>query len=136
MAGINGVGGPSSTGNTVASDETGFSGLKSEDFLKLLITQLQNQDPTNPLDSDQLLSQISELRGLQASIELQTALEGLTLSQQLNSSTNFIGKTVTGSVGDDVVSGEVTGVQVRDGNAFLRVDGQELELKNVRTVAP
>lgn len=136
MAGVNGVGSTSTTPKVVAPEDTGFNGLKSEDFLKLLITQLQNQDPSNPLDSNQLLSQISELRGLQASIELQTALKGLTLSQQLNSSTDFIGKTVTGSVGQELVTGEVTGVQVREGNAFLRVNGKEMELKNVQTVVP
>ena len=81
--------------NIVDSSKTGFNGLTSEDFVKILIAQLQNQDPTNPMDSDQLLSQISQMRGLQSSLELSASLKSLTLSQQLTSATSFLGKQVT-----------------------------------------
>jgi flagellar basal-body rod modification protein FlgD len=122
---------------TVDADKVGFSGLTSDDFLKLLISQLQNQDPTNPLDSDALLSQISEMRGLQASLELESALENLTLSQSLSSSTAFIGKTVVATHGDnnESITGVVDRVQIRDSQAYLTIDGTEVELKNVLSVA-
>jgi flagellar basal-body rod modification protein FlgD len=121
----------------VDASEVGFAGLTSETFLKLLIAQLQNQDPTDPLDSDQLLSQISEMRNLQASIELQSALDNLVLSQQLTGATAFIGKTITALVGDQQieVEGVVERVQMRDGKAFLSVDGTEVELGDVVSVA-
>lgn len=134
---VNSITPTGATPTIVDADEVGFAGLTSETFLKLLIAQLQNQDPTDPLDSDQLLSQISEMRNLQASIELQTALDNLTLSQQLAGSTAFIGKTVTALVGDEEieVSGVVDRVQMRDGKAFLSVDGTEVELSDVVSVA-
>ena len=135
---VNGVGGTGSTNDIplVDADKQGFAGLTSEDFIKLLITQLQNQDPSNPLDSDQLLSQISEMRSLQAGIELQDTLELLTTSQQLTSSTAFIGKQITG-VGTDQtsVSGTVNKVQLRDGVAYLTVGTKEVKLADVLTVA-
>lgn len=134
---VNSITPTGATPTIVDADEVGFAGLTSETFLKLLIAQLQNQDPTDPLDSDQLLSQISEMRNLQASIELQTALDNLTLSQQLAGSTAFIGKTVTALVGDEEieVSGVVDRVQMRDGKAFLSVDGTEIGLSDVVSVA-
>jgi flagellar basal-body rod modification protein FlgD len=134
MTTVNGVGNGSTTPKVVAAKDVGFAGLTSDDFLNLLIAQLQNQDPTNPMDSDQMLAQISEMRGLQASIELESALASLTLSQQLTSSTSFLGKTISGNIGQDVVQGVVDGVQVRDGKSFLRVNGRDVELKNVTAV--
>jgi flagellar basal-body rod modification protein FlgD len=135
---VNGVGSTGSNTDlpTVDADKQGFAGLTSEDFVKLLITQLQNQDPSNPLDSDQLLNQISQMRSLQAGIELQDTLELLTTSQQLTSSTAFIGKRITGLGTDDTsVSGTVSKVQLRDGTAYLTVGSKEVKLADVLTVA-
>lgn len=120
----------------VDPDKVGFAGLTTEDFMKLLISQLQNQDPTSPMDSDQMLSQISQMRDLQANTELQSALKSLTLSQQLNNSTGFLGKTVTGTSGENTITGVVSSVQVRKGVAYLRVNGNDLEMKNVTDVQP
>ncbi len=120
----------------VDKDKTGFSGLSSEDFMKLLIAQLQNQDPASPMDSDQLLNQISQMRALQANLELEKSLEGLTLGQQLSSATSLIGKSITAVVGDqDIeVSGVVQSVVVKDGSTMLRVDGQEIPMSDVTKV--
>lgn len=123
--------------NVVDKNKTGFSGLTSQDFLKLLITQLQNQDPANPMDSDQLLNQISQMRALQANLELESSLKGLTLGQQLSSATSFIGKTVTAVTGSDQteVSGLVESVVVKDGAALLRVNGQQIPMADITGVA-
>ncbi|MBI1345898.1 flagellar hook capping protein [bacterium] len=119
----------------VPADEIGFAGLKSEDFLKILIAQLQNQDPSNPMDSDQLLNQISDMRSLQASIELEKSLDSLTLSQQLNSAAGFLGKYAEGTQDEASISGLVSAVQVKDGSAYLMIGNQELALSNVSGVA-
>lgn len=122
----------------VARDRIGFAGLDSEDFLKLLIAQLQNQDPTDPLDSDQLLRQISEMRNLQAGLELQNTLKNLSLTQQLASSTGFLGREITALHGDqkEEIQGVVERIILRDGKALLSVNGKEVALTEVQTVAP
>lgn len=121
----------------VDKSQSGFNGLTSQDFLKLLITQLQNQDPSNPMDSDQLLNQISQMRALQANLELESSLKGLTLGQQLSSATSFIGKNVTAVTGSDQtqVSGMVESVIVKDGSALLRVNGTEIPMADITGVA-
>lgn len=128
----------------VDKDKSGFNGLSSEDFMKLLITQLQNQDPSSPMDSDQLLNQISQMRTLQANLELEKSLKELaagqqlsTLGQQLSSATSLIGKNVTAVVGDDKteVIGQVESVVVKDGSTLLRINSQEIPLTSVTKVA-
>ena len=137
MATTSGVGGTSSTDDIkfVDPDKIGFSGLTSEDFMKILVVQLQNQDPTNPMESDQLLAQVSDMRNLQASLDLEKSLKSLTLNQQLSNSAGLIGKTVSGTSGENTIQGVVEGVQVREGTAYLRIGQQELELANVEAVA-
>lgn len=124
----------------VDPDKIGFNGMTSQDFMKLLITQLQNQDPSNPMDSDQLLNQVSSMRQLQANLELENSLKGLTLSQQLGSATSFIGKTITASVTasdntKSTVSGVVDSVLVKDSKTYLKVDGQQIALTDVTDVS-
>jgi len=121
----------------VDRNKIGFAGMTSEDFMKLLITQLQNQDPSNPMDSDQLLNQVSQMRSLQANLELETAMKGLTLSQQLSSASNLIGKTITAVTGDSntEVTGEVESVVVKDNKTLLRVDGQEIPMDDITGVS-
>ncbi|DAB27792.1 MAG: flagellar hook capping protein [Sulfurimonas sp. RIFOXYD12_FULL_33_39] len=70
--------------------------LGKDDFMKLLLVELQNQDPTEPMDSEKILSQTSQLATLESSENTNKALESLTAalgnSQQF-STVSAIGKT-------------------------------------------
>jgi flagellar basal-body rod modification protein FlgD len=72
-------------------------GLSSDDFMKLFVAQLQNQDPLQPQDPGQMLDQLSQLTTVQQSYNTNTALNNL-LTAQNNSATmnsvSFIGKNV------------------------------------------
>ncbi len=61
--------------------------LGKDDFMKLLLTELQHQDPTSPMDSDKILSQTSQLAQLESQDKTNKALEALTAS--LSNNTNF-----------------------------------------------
>ena len=119
----------------VDAANTGFASLTSEGFLELLITQLQNQDPTEPIGNEELLNQISAMRELQSNIELSDSLKSLTSNQQLSTAAAFIGKTVSGSTGDALVSGTVDRAFLRDGTAFVAVGNSELPLDAITDVA-
>ncbi len=120
----------------VQRDETGFSALKSEDFLKLLIAQLQNQDPSEPTSNEDLLNQISAMRSLQSNLDLGDTLQSITANQQLSTAATFIGKTVTGLDANNAsVTGLVTRAFVRDSKTFVEVDNStELEISSVSSV--
>mgnify|MGYP000918992520 CR=1 FL=1 len=95
-----GVSGTSSTSGTavktVDKDKVGVAGLTSDSFLKLLITQLQNQDPTAPMSNEELLNQLSQMRSLQSNIELSDMLKTQASNQQVTAGAAFLGKVVTG----------------------------------------
>lgn len=98
-----------STTGTSSSTSTAKTGsadvLGKDDFLKLLLVELQHQDPTSPMDSEKILSQTSQLATLESSTKTNTALENLTtqLKQSVNSSsTSLIGK--MGSLGYNAIT--------------------------------
>ena len=79
--------------------------LAKDDFMKLLLVELQHQDPTEPMDSEKILTQTSQLAGLESSENTRVALEELTAS--LGSTNQFstisaIGKTA--DLGSDAIS--------------------------------
>lgn len=111
--------------------------LKSEDFIKMMITQLQNQDPLEPAKNEQLLTQMSQIGQLQASTDLQGALKSLVLQNNLSNAGSMIGKVVNGQdlLGESV-SGLVTSVRVEGGDVWLELDsGKKLPLSNVTSIA-
>jgi flagellar basal-body rod modification protein FlgD len=74
--------GNSSTGSTAGAGTTGGDALSSlsgnfSDFLSLLMTQLQNQDPTSPLDTNQFTSQLVQFAGVEQQINANTSLTQL-----------------------------------------------------------
>lgn len=100
-----------------------FASLKSEDFIKVLLSELSNQDPFEPQDSGALLEQLSNIRNIESQQALQDKLESLVLQNELSSASGLIGKTV---VGHDArgreVQGQVTSVRVEAGSAILELD--------------
>lgn len=91
-----------------------------DDFLKLMISELQNQDPLNPLANDELLAQISQIREVGATEQLTSTLNAVLLGQNISSATNLIGADVV-ALNDDGqrVSGNVRVVTISDGKPML-----------------
>ncbi len=67
---------PASTTDT-ASTSSGSSDLGESDFLQLLITQLENQDPTNPVDDTQFVSELAQFQSLESQNNTEQAVETL-----------------------------------------------------------
>src|SRR6266702_3305418 len=73
------------------------TGLNKNDFLKLFMTQLQNQDPLNPQDSSQFIAQLSQLTQVEQAFNTNTNLANLLTATQNStdlSLLSFIGKEV------------------------------------------
>ena len=119
----------------IERDQIGFAGLDSAGFMKLLITELQNQDPLSPLESGDMLNQLSMMRNLQASIELSDSIKAITSNQQLSTAAAFIGKEI---IGADAAGNEVVGVVdrafLRDSKAFVGLGEVEVPLSQVTSV--
>jgi flagellar basal-body rod modification protein FlgD len=131
------TGATSATANTAVlkASKDKFGELKVEDFLKLMIAELQNQDPLDPMDNSKLVEQINQIRSMQSSTQLTTTLDAVALGQNLSSASGMIGKQIKGlsSTGSEV-SGRVDRVAVQNGSPLLYVGDAQLELKNVREI--
>ena len=111
--------------------------LKPEDFIKMMITQLQNQDPLQPAKNEELLAQMSQIGQLQSSTQLQDSLKSLVLQNNIGAAGNLIGKMVHGLEEDGApLSGLVNSVHVIDGNVSLELDtGKTLAMDHVTSIA-
>ena len=112
--------------------------LKTEDFIKMMITQLQNQDPLEPAKNQELLAQMSQIGQLQSATTLQESLKGMVLQNQIGAAAGLIGKTVQGlDNADQPVTGLVNSVKVTADGVNLELDnGKSLPLSRVTTIAP
>jgi flagellar basal-body rod modification protein FlgD len=126
------------TSPTPGTQATVQKQLNSSDFIKMMITQLQNQDPMQPAKNEELMAQMAQIGQLQASTQLQDTLKTLTLQNQIGSAGNLIGKAVEGlDVNQDKINGLVTSVRVTQDGVYLELDsGKELALQNVTGIAP
>src|SRR5688572_16222053 len=129
-----GIGGGSPQGTQVRSKN--FE-LKTEDFIKMMITQLQNQDPLEPAKNQELLAQMSQIGQLQSATALQDSLKGLVLQNNIGAASSLIGKTVEGmDASNETVSGLVTSIRVANDKVELELDnGQTLEMGRVTSIA-
>ena len=131
---------PAAAGSSQSTRQVKSKGmeLKTEDFIKMMITQLQNQDPLEPAKNQDLLAQMSQIGQLQSSTSLQESLKGMVLQNQIGSASALIGKTVQGLDGqDDPVTGLVNSVKVGADGVSLELDnGKSLMLSRVTQIAP
>lgn len=112
-----------SSSGTSFGKNTSLNEVDVDDFLKLMIAELQNQDPLNPLDNDELIAQFSQIRSVGATEKLTSTLESVLLGQNISSATNLIGAEIDGISDDgDTVTGVVERVTVAGGQPKLHLD--------------
>jgi len=113
-----------------------FQELGTEAFLKMMIAELQSQDPLNPMDNSKMLEQINQIRSISASDGLTKSIESLQMGQSMSTAAGLLGKNVTGM---DVIGNEVTGkvdrVVFENGKPKLFVGNTIVELGNVYGMA-
>jgi flagellar basal-body rod modification protein FlgD len=128
---------PMNTGNKMPTESNKLK-LKAEDFVRMMITQLQQQDPMEPAKNDQLLAQMSQISQLQSSTALQESLTTVVQQNQIGAAAGLIGKSVQGMAADNTtISGQVTAVRVEGNSVNLELDnGKSLALSRVTTIAP
>jgi len=89
---------------------------------KMLVTELQNQDPTQPMSNTDLMNQVSQIRRSTATQQLTSTLQSVALGQSIASAGSLIGATVTGTDSNgNSVSGTVNSASISNGSAVLNV---------------
>jgi flagellar basal-body rod modification protein FlgD len=141
---VSGVSGSSSSNsssaltNALAASSNNNQFVSQNTFLTLLITQLQNQDPMNPQDSSQFVTQLAQF----SSLEQMTQLNQNFTSVLDNSAAGLIGQTVTvadQSSQSGFTTGQVSGIVYFANGPAVQVNGVNYPLsaiQNVGTVTP
>ena len=102
---------------TKISSQVGGNAVKKDDFLKMLVTQLQYQDPLKPMENTEFTTQLAQFSSLEQLTSINDALSQLKITSQIQDqglAASLIGKTVEAegsSVTDPVITGKVTEVQ-------------------------
>src|SRR3954469_21403343 len=122
------------TGTTTATTATAATSstkkadpvLGKDDFLKLMVAQMKNQDPMNPADDKDNIAQMAQFSSLEQITNLATAVQDLSNRMSLTQTVRLVGHDVTYTKADgSSTSGAVDGLQIKaDGSATLSVGGQ------------
>ncbi|WCK52894.1 flagellar hook assembly protein FlgD [Aneurinibacillus sp. Ricciae_BoGa-3] len=134
--------------NTQATSGSNKSQLGKDDFLKLLITQLQNQDPTQPMDDKEFISQMAQFSSLEQMTQLNSSFNKFAQAQAMGTYSNLIGKqiswteTSTQGTGDQATTtsvakqGVVSSIQMKDGTTqAVLSDGSQVDVANIESIS-
>lgn len=127
------------TAPTVATTDKSKS-LGKDDFLKLLLAELQNQDPTKPMDDSQTIAQMAQFSALEATQQLQQTIQQSNNVQAIFQAGALIGKYVQTIQADGSdVSGAVTGVDFTSTDGVmtpqLLVNGADVDYSTIVKVS-
>ena len=120
IANTNAAAQSATTSNTLVGNSV--EDLDLDVFLDLMLAELQNQDPLNPMENDELLNTISQIREISANDKLSDTLNSVLLGQNVATATALIGAEVEGltDAGQRVV-GAVRQVAINDGQPQLEL---------------
>lgn len=107
--------------------------LGKDDFLKLLITQLSNQDPTSPMDDTQFIAQMAQFSTLEQMTNMNAEFAKMNSMLLSSQAMNTIGKTVDIGSGDAVMTGVVEAVTYGQ-NPQVKVNGMFYDMNTISLV--
>ncbi len=108
-----------------------------DDFITLLVTELQNQDPLEPMKNAEIVQQISQIREIESNRRLTETLESVLLGQSVLTASSLLEQTIVGlSDSLETVTGQVDRVSISDGLAKLHVGEYAISLNNVTEILP
>ncbi len=121
---------------TASSTSSSNSLLDPQAFLKLLVAQLQYQDPTNPVNTSDFMNQTATLSQVQTMASMSSTLTSLVTAQSGQEATAMIGKNVTYTDASGMpASGVVNSVQLLASGPRLQVGSDSVALTSVSSVS-
>ncbi len=107
--------------------------LGKDDFLKLLITQLSNQDPTNPMEDTEFISQMAQFSSLEQMTNMSTSFTKMANFITSQEAASTIGRTVELNIGDTTTVGVVEGA-TRGDNPQIKVNGMFYSMDKINAI--
>lgn len=125
---------------TSASAASAAAQIGIQDFLKILVAQLGNQDPLKPMDNQEFVTQLAQFTSLQQTQEMNDKLGQLLTAQASMQSVGLLGKTVDITTETGNSSGSVSALSFSSGEPRLTIklpDGSlltDISLSNLTAV--
>jgi len=118
---------------------TGVGQSSSEirvNFMKLLVAQLQNQNPLEPLNNSEMASQLAQLSSLEQLEGMNSSFSQVLLAQRTSQATGLIGKRITYFLSGEQTarSGIVSSVDISTGSPRVIVGSNAVELGAIQTI--
>lgn len=133
--------GAAASATTSTPRSGGFSNVDSDQFMQLLLAELQNQDPLEPMKNSDMVQQMSQIRNIGATDQLTSTLSTLRESQELVTASGLIGQKVEGIADDaSAVNGLVDRITVETDSendtrkVKVHVGNQTMQIRNIRTI--
>jgi flagellar basal-body rod modification protein FlgD len=129
VSATSGTTGTTATANSTTTTTTKVNDLGKDDFLKLLVAQLKSQDPLNPMEDKEFISQMAQFTSLEQ-------MKNMNMAVQITQATSYIGKQVTWD--DDAgvqQTGIVKSIRIVSGAPQVVVGDQNIPLDDVTSVA-
>ncbi|QND49556.1 flagellar hook assembly protein FlgD [Rhizobium lusitanum] len=124
-----------STASSTAAAAATSASLNYNDFLKLLIAQMKTQDPTDPMDATQQISQLASFSQVEQQIQTNSHLETVLQNQWISQASDYIGKEIMSA--DGTVTGTIKEVTVYSDGIIAQTEaGDKVLLQSGVTVAP
>lgn len=121
------VSGTTSASAQSATSTTSAASLDANAFLRLLIAEVRNQDPANPIDSSQYVAQLATFSSVEQATQTNAKLDTLLTSLSLSQADSIIGRTITSA--DGTVSGVASELRIVSGGAVAVLEnGSQIEL--------
>jgi len=127
---VNSVTSPISALNSTDSLSGVSNALTQKDFLQLMVTQMQNQNPLDPQSDTQMAAEMAQFTSLQQSSAMSTSLAMMQADSLLGSTVNIQVDSHT------LTNGVVQGVVLQNGTPQILVNGSAYNLNQVISVAP
>ncbi len=120
------------------ADGTQRGELGRQAFLRLLVTELRHQDPTNPMADKEFISQMAQFSSLEQMQNMNESIQNLHNSSRATEAFALLGKRVDAVVSSsgETVSGVVSRVSYRNNEVRLIVNNRELHLSEINAVYP
>lgn len=130
MSTVNGTNQTTGTTDTTTTTRQANDSLGKDDFLKLLVAQLQNQDPLSPMSDTDFIAQMAQFSSLEQ-------MQNMNTMMQTTKATSMIGSLVTwANDKGELLSGVATGVQIVNGQPKLLIGDTQIDVDKIVTVEP
>lgn len=137
MSATNALSGVQGQQGQQASTSNSFNKVDLNAFLKMLVAELQNQDPLSPMDNSQILQQVSQIKSIESNQRLSDTLGAMQQPQDIVAASALLQKTITGLTDQgDKITGKVDRVTIDDKGVKVCIGENSISLKNVAEINP